>query len=264
MKYRKLKSIFRFYNGYRYRDKKVLFIHQPKCAGSSITEYCKMHYFKVDTVNQSWTKVDHFSKSFDDFIKFSFIRNPWDRAISNWKMFSTWRRPSWIAAMSFEEYIEIITGASSYSKIDQFKLWEQNCENNEDRLYIESQYYISLVNHAAPLTHEFSKLISPSGNLAANFIGYFERLDEDFQTLINHFTLPSFSLNKVNPGEHRPYYEYYSNKTRKIIGDFYANDIELFNYDFKKQVSELPPPIINENLRIVKNQPHKAAHNLSS
>ena len=53
-----------------------------------------------------------------------------------------------------------------------------------------------------------------------------------------HIGLPSTNLPKVlmknrRPQSRRPYAEDYDDKTRAIVGDYYREDLEVFNYDFE-------------------------------
>lgn len=85
-------------------QKKIIFIHIPKCGGSSIAAglfdsvgirfgtYLKIKdrkkYFSGDDMKHATAATyKNTMKSWDDYYKFSVVRNPWDRFVSalNWQ-----------------------------------------------------------------------------------------------------------------------------------------------------------------------------------
>ena len=78
-----------------------------------------------------------------------------------------------------------------------------------------------------------TKWIKNDGKIAVDFVGRFENLDADFQVICEALGInPVPKLPHFNPGEHRPYQEYYDDETRAIVADVYADDIETFGYTF--------------------------------
>ena len=75
---------------------------------------------------------------------------------------------------------------------------------------------------------EFIKVRS---NEPLDFIGRFERLGEDFDTLASNVP-PINPLGHENPSPHDSYRSYYDDRTRKIVAELYRGDIEAFNYAF--------------------------------
>jgi hypothetical protein len=74
--------------------------------------------------------------------------------------------------------------------------------------------------------------VDPNGNLLADFIGKFERLDEDWA-----FVAQKLGVEEKLPHERanvrgRHYTEYYTPRTRDIIAAKFKVDIERFGYEF--------------------------------
>jgi hypothetical protein len=74
-------------------------------------------------------------------------------------------------------------------------------------------------------------LVDESGNLLVNFVGKFENLDEDFQSICRKVGI-SASLPHVNKSKRTCYQDYYDPETRDLTARLYAEDIERFGYAF--------------------------------
>ena len=70
------------------------------------------------------------------------------------------------------------------------------------------------------------------GKNTMDFIGKFENLQEDFNTLCDKIGIPERQLPHQNKSEHGYYSEYYNNETREIVEEKYAKDIDYFKYSF--------------------------------
>ena len=60
----------------------------------------------------------------------------------------------------------------------------------------------------------------------------FENLNSDFEKFCADVNLPNLKLEHVNASTHKHYTEYYDDKTRKIVAEIYAEDIEKYGYKF--------------------------------
>ena len=65
-------------------EHKFIFIHVPRTGGSSIED--QFNYREGREKNKHWTLYDwqnHLDKEvFNEYFKFTFVRNPWDRMVS--------------------------------------------------------------------------------------------------------------------------------------------------------------------------------------
>jgi hypothetical protein len=155
------------------------------------------------------------------YFKFCFVRNPWDRLIS--EIFCRWMSP-WFADMSVEQRIRhACTLAATPTGIG---------------------------NHLRP-QHDF---VSAAG-LQMDFIGRFEHLEEDFGQLCRLLNIPSL-LPHLNRSVHQAYQEYYNVETQALTADTYRRDIDAFQYKFEEALAK--PVVLRKMPGQVDTQPTRA------
>jgi chondroitin 4-sulfotransferase 11 len=136
-----------------------------------------------------------------DYFKFAIVRNPFD----------------WI--VSWYSYRKTVSNKNNTQHVT-FKDWlvdaNSTAYNREGIGLTLSQYDIIKGNEAINI----------------NFIGRFENLQKDFDTICDKIGIPQQKLPHVNESKHRHYTEYYDYETRSIVYELYAKDIEYFGYEF--------------------------------
>jgi hypothetical protein len=76
------------------------------------------------------------------------------------------------------------------------------------------------------------------GECLVDFVGRFENLQRDFATVATRLGLPSAELPHAMKSPRRPpLARYYNSRTRDLIANIFARDIELFGYEFAEGVS---------------------------
>ncbi len=140
-------------------------------------------------------------KQFETYFKFGFVRNPWDRIVSLYERTEALQLRN---EMTFEQFVDWI------------------------------EYSSATCVHSSPHRYQLDWFVDPNGNVLADFIGKFERLDEDWafvaQKLGVNEKLPH---RRANPRA-RHYTEYYTPRTRDVIASKFKVDIERFGYEFSE------------------------------
>lgn len=136
-------------------------------------------------------------ENYHSYFSFAFVRNPWDWQVSLYKF--VLRDPN-------NHHHEIVKGFTDFSEYIEWRCAEE-VRYQKDFIY------------------------SDSGDKLVDYIGRFEALENDFNHLCDQIGI-SASLPHLNISERKPYKEYYTPKTAKLVGDTYKPDIELFGYKF--------------------------------
>ncbi|HRY36260.1 MAG TPA: sulfotransferase family 2 domain-containing protein [Candidatus Magasanikbacteria bacterium] len=197
---------------------KFIFIHIQKTAGSSISEYLKEHS-QCEEIGKHWNAlaVRKFlgEKIWNEYFKFSFVRNPFDRLVSWYNMIASTKED----INGFFKYV--------HANADTFADFIEKC----DQTVYEDDGIKSV------RIPQFDYLSDEQGNLLIDFVGKFENLEKDFKFICEKIGLPYEGLNKINSYEHSAYENFYNEsllaKTEKIV----KKDMEKFDY----QKPILPP-----------------------
>ena len=179
------------------KELNCVFIHIPKTGGLSI----RKGVFKESPRKRFFGKIPN---QYQDCFKFAFVRNPFDRLVSCWR-YTCFERSR--KRLSFPEFLEI--AIDDNIPYDRQHPW---------RCFVR--------HHAIPMTHPFNCLH------LADFVGKFEQLQEDFNTICDMLKVPQQQLPHKNKSKHKHYTEYYDDKTLSIVTEKYAKDIEDFGYKF--------------------------------
>jgi len=224
------------------REHNCLFVHIPKTGGQSVEQ------FFMDLLGLNWDqdreklllqanpdrtrgteKLAHLSaaeyidcgyvsrEEFSRLFKFSFVRNPWDRLLSEY------RYRNYFHHRSFRDFVL----------------------NKLPRPGWHDQY-----RHIMP---QYDMLHDRQGNLMVDFVGRFEDLQGDFDRVCERLGIADSRLPHRNRsdkksrdlkrkirnllylnGENQRHNiaDFYDDETREAVARYYANDIRTFGYRF--------------------------------
>jgi len=78
---------------------------------------------------------------------------------------------------------------------------------------------------------QISWIIGKDGRLLVDFVGRYERLEEDFEKICSILGIRK-KLPHKNVTRHLNYTEYYDSRTIEIVKEKYRRDVEFLGYDF--------------------------------
>ena len=203
-------------------EKKLVFVHVPKTAGTSIVHTILSHLtgrqirgsmasqdmtlqkkYGITKALKHGTALElkrHLGKSWDGYYKFAFVRNPWDRAVSGYH---------WM--------------------VDRYK----------DYKGVPFDQYMGMMPeiHQDP-SHRLFQMLRPQvdylydGNqLLINDVYRYENVKNAVKFIGKRFDIP-ISLGRANASRRKPYRSYFNPEFRSVISRLYSKDIQLFDYRF--------------------------------
>lgn len=202
-------------------SKKFIFIHIFKTAGTSVTAALERHSYKPQSLRpRNWRTLLTTPKSqllcremhkhapaveikqalgsatYDQFFKFSFVRNPWDWLVSLYHYIlehpDNEGHQATVAMGSFPKFVESRQGSTKT---------------------------------------QLSFLVDQNGEQIVDFVGRFENLQEDFECL-NRLLKLGTKLPHINRSQRSCYRDYYNTTTKQLVEHIYREDIERFGYMF--------------------------------
>jgi len=138
--------------------------------------------------------------AFADYVKFAFVRNPFDRFVS------------YCAFMTREDGA-FLRQPQEVMRHFLFK------ERPLDHLLFQPQ-------HTLVTDHE--------GRLLADVVGRVEDMQSSYDAICARIGVPGAVLDKVNSTEHGTFRDYYDAELIEGVSDIYRRDLDLFGYSFEE------------------------------
>lgn len=190
-----------------YDENKCIFIHITKTAGTSVAKslfgYLPYHYKAIDY------RVIYGRKTFEQYFKFAFVRNPWDRLYSAFRYLKT-------GGWNHEDKEWSKKNLSTFDNFTDFVKQWLNKDNIQQHLHFIPQ-------------HQF--ICDGKGNIIIDYLAYFETINDDFHKIAERLNINA-SIGHHNASPPDSYKEAYTEETRKIVANIYEKDIALFGYKF--------------------------------
>ena len=181
----------------------------PRLAHLTAEEYVRYKYMTQE--------------QFDNYFKFAFVRNPWDRMVSYYKYLDE------SSDLEFKQYL-----------MGRFLT----------EMWVDTNWFVR---------PQSSFLYDDDDRLLVDYVGRFENLQADFNKVCEWIGIGATELPYVNKSEKKPaksisalskvmkvvspaettstaapecYQDYYDDESRDLVAELYKRDIELFGYSF--------------------------------
>ena len=170
----------------------------------------------LDWSNNQLIEFEHNipTEVFQNLYKFSFVRNPFDRAVSAW------------AYMQRRRYIRISKKykLNNCTFVDFWKRVQDSQLN-----FTDPEQWDDLTWHLSPM---YIHLINQQNKLGIDFIGKVENIKSDFNKVCKHLNANKIvNLPVLRKTNHRKPQDYYTNETIEIVSKLYERDFKEFQYN---------------------------------
>ncbi len=202
-------------------SKRFIFIHIPRTAGFSVHQALQpwVDHQNLDFRKARWEKdYPHYTareireiagkETLQEYFKFAFVRNPWDRMLSRYSYLK-----------KFNDHPHEPFNPRGYYPPGtlSFLQWLKGGEPHGV--------------HPLDLRPQKKWLVDVSGQIGVDFVGRFETLEADFETICQKIGL-SLALPHVNRSDHGHYREYYDPEGRDVVARIFREDIKTWSYQF--------------------------------
>ncbi len=195
-----------------FHSQRCIFVHIPKAAGSSVAKAL----FGESVGHRPIRRHIAYSQELvDQYYKFTFVRNPWDRLYSGYNYFhhcigmTKHRDHRWATQMlgRFSGFEEFVNGLSNPDFVKTIKQYD-HFRDQKDWLCDPS-----------------------SGEMMMDFVGRFENLERDYNHVCARLGVTQ-KLPHYRRGKGSDYRTHYSDRMIDIVGEVYEADISAFSYGF--------------------------------
>ena len=142
---------------------------------------------------------------FNDYFKFTFVRNPFSKCLSEY----FWEKTYFNESLNFNDWVKLKLG-------DLINQSENNTTIMRQKHNLE----------------QYKFTYNTSSKCMVDFVGRFEKLQQDFDIVCDKIGIPRQQLPHKNKSKHKHYTEYYDDEIREIVEKKYEQDIEYFGYEF--------------------------------
>ncbi len=185
---------------------KTIFIHIPKTAGMSLAQA-----IYGDVVGSAHRKVSFFryilKKELDDYFKFCFVRDPYDRLYSAYKFLEK-------------------GGVNQHDK-RAFDKFLSRYKNFED--FVINGLSNKVMNEIIHLVPQIDFICDKKGKILVDYIGKFENLQIEIKTLSEKLN-KEIILSHLNLNKKKSFDKVFTDKMRKRVRKLYAKDFEILGY----------------------------------
>ena len=194
---------------------KIIFIHVPKNAGTAITSLPEFSFEELNNAHRPAAETKRiFPKLWENYAKYSVVRNPWDRFVSNFEY-----------AKMEKSYWHSNDGTTKYAEHPDFRTIKDMSFEDVVDLASES---LSSLKHPGWKPQEYF-LCDTEHKILVDRVFYSDKLatDREFKRIFP-------GVKKINTSDRKSqdYRDYYDNKTFYKVYKLYLVDIELFGFKY--------------------------------
>ena len=195
------------------KNDKIIYIHIPKCAGSSIERVSWLGGAGHVTYKHLQSKYN-----MKDYFVFTSIRNPLDRLVSAYFHFVQYPLKTNESENDQNCYRYI---KEHYSKFENKKL-----KGFPEFIMNFPEKFLTTINHFRPQRYF---LENSKGNVQLDYVMKLDTLQNDFNIICDKLGKDREELRHAKKSEHLKYLDYYDNDLVDIAMHYYEEDFILYD-----------------------------------
>ena len=232
-------------------EKKTFYLVNNKVANTTICNALRKHGF----TGRKLVKINP-----NNFYIFTFVRNPFDRVLSrythlhriakdlkegNWKVAKDLKNKTELEKKTKITHIHLNTlelkviasylNLNDEQKTSAFFQEFTSVSFADFTKFIINEFGTQNEPHYEIQTDKFERQVTTLDNI--DYIGKFENLREDYNSVLRKLNLPKTTLGHANKSKSssKHYSEFYDDETRQIVEAEYSKDLVNFGYNFERK-----------------------------
>lgn len=164
-------------------------------------------------------------KIWNEYYKFTIVRNPYDLAISRYFWYKTRPTKTLTSQMTKTRLKQHMFQPSSYVRLIK------------NILKLNKGNFAELAKHFDKQWKNTGYYFDSDGRPICDFYIHYEHLDEDYKEVCKHLGMPYQRLPQIKVKqrkEKKHYSKYYDRKARKRIEKIFKKELSFFNYKFEE------------------------------
>ena len=231
-------------------SRKLVFVHIQKTGGQTVSKVLKKNISDVSRLKPKHAFAVQGMEDLEgwnEYFKFAFVRNPWDRMVSWYSMIrNSHLTPLDQIPVDQREKIRHLRQVRSTKQrgnrvwryvLDNSSTFEEFITNCTDMVKVKESvdhsFTFDQLIHYSPTFNQLDHLSDGDGNLLVDFIGRFENFENDLLQVSNRLGVELRSVPHGNRSPHRHYSSFYTPETEMIVRERFQRDIEYFGYEFE-------------------------------
>lgn len=195
---------------------KCIFVHIQKTAGTSVRRMIKGRKAGHSTAQEYIAKLGY--AKFKRYFSFTFVRNPWDRALSIY-----FQKRQWYHHESYKA-AKKVRAATPLLDVQRRDFNDWLVGNEDGSVPIVGGFVLFFRGQAHMLKHR--------GGICVDFVGRFERLARDWDVVRRRIGVSKPLVRDLGKTKHDKYARYYEPRGIEVVRRMFAEDVETFGYEF--------------------------------
>ncbi|MBX7186223.1 MAG: sulfotransferase family protein [Vicinamibacteria bacterium] len=190
--------------------RRVLFVHVHRTGGSTLRSLLLQRLPGAARLGSQHSPITEarglLGEEFDDYFKFAFVRNPWDRIVSWWMLLRQGPRPPGSAGSTIPDTLE-----------GYLLLCRDALIRGGPRPFPAEQ---------------MSLLTDGEGPILVDELGRYENFDADARRICMRLGIGIEELPRAAATRHDHYATYYNDSARRLVAELYPRDLRGLGYEF--------------------------------